>query len=243
MNKHGLSRTIPAQVKREVRRSCGFGCVICGTSIIEYEHIDPPFAEAKEHDPDRIALLCPRCHAKVTRGFLSKEAVKEARRDPYCLKEGYASEFIDVGRKHPKIEFAGVTLVECDIPVQVDEAPLFQIKEAEEEGGPFRLSAHFSNSKGEASLQIQDNEWRVFTGNWDVEAVGGTITIRDAPGQISLQLSISGRGTIAIQNLNMQLNGMHFHGNTDDLVVESSDGRSMRLTNCIASNCHVGLAL
>lgn len=243
MNKHGLSRTIPAAVKREVRRSCGFGCVICGASIIEYEHIDPPFAEAKEHDPDKIALLCPQCHAKVTRDFLSKEAVKEARRNPHCLKEGYASEFIDVGRQHPRVKFAGVTLVECDIPVQVDEVPLFQVKEAEEEGGPFRLSANFANSKGEHSLQIIENEWKVFTGNWDVEVVGGTITIRDAPGQISLKLSVAGRDTIAVEALDMQLNGMRFRGDTEDLMVEFPEGGRGHFTNCIASHCHVGLSL
>ena len=71
-NKYDLNRDIPNLVKRQVRQSCGFGCVICGASIIDYEHVDPIFAEAKEHDPEKITLLCPQHHAKVTRGFLSK---------------------------------------------------------------------------------------------------------------------------------------------------------------------------
>ncbi|WP_140145769.1 HNH endonuclease, partial [Vibrio parahaemolyticus] len=77
-NKHGLSRYIPEDVKRKVRQKCGYGCVVCGTAIVEYEHVDPEFSEAKEHDPDKIVLLCSQCHAKVTRKFLSKESIKLA---------------------------------------------------------------------------------------------------------------------------------------------------------------------
>ena len=47
-NQHGLSRSIPEDVKQHVRQECGFGCVICGNIIIDYEHIDPGFAEARE---------------------------------------------------------------------------------------------------------------------------------------------------------------------------------------------------
>lgn len=50
MNKHGLSRTIPEPVKREVRQACGFGCVFCGHALVEYEHVDPLFADARLHD-------------------------------------------------------------------------------------------------------------------------------------------------------------------------------------------------
>lgn len=104
-NKYGLSRDIPADVKRAVRQACGYGCIICGAAIVEYEHVDPPFPEAREHDPRAIALLCPQCHAKVTRGFLAKQTVKEALLDPVCKKKGYASEFFDIGRTHPKLVF------------------------------------------------------------------------------------------------------------------------------------------
>ena len=53
INKHGLPRTIPPDVKRAVRRACGFGCVICGLGIVDYEHVDPTFADALVHDPEK----------------------------------------------------------------------------------------------------------------------------------------------------------------------------------------------
>jgi len=58
INIHGLSRTIPEGIKRQVRQECGFGCVVCGLAIATYEHIDPPFKTAKDHDPSKIAYLC-----------------------------------------------------------------------------------------------------------------------------------------------------------------------------------------
>jgi HNH endonuclease len=77
-NRHGLTRDIPEPVKRAVRQACGFGCVVCGASIIEYEHVDPGFADAREHGPANLTLLCPQCHSKVTTGIWSKEKIKVA---------------------------------------------------------------------------------------------------------------------------------------------------------------------
>lgn len=70
-NKHGLSRTIPDKIKEQVRKNSGFGCVICGVGIIEYEHVNPEFKDCTEHNSENITLLCPTCHSKKTRGFLS----------------------------------------------------------------------------------------------------------------------------------------------------------------------------
>ena len=59
-NKFELSRTIPEPIKRQIRQDSGFGCVICGLGIIQYEHVDPEFHLAKIHDPSKMTLLCPR---------------------------------------------------------------------------------------------------------------------------------------------------------------------------------------
>jgi len=235
-NKYGLSRNIPAPTKREVRQYCGFGCVICGLSIIEYEHVDPPFSEAREHDPANITLLCPQCHEKVTRGFLSKETVKEASKNPYCKRKGYAREFLDINKKHPKVVFGGITLKNCQIPIMVRDIPLFEVKEAEEAGGPYRLSANFYNSRGKPSLDILDNEWHALDTNWDVEAVGGAITIRDDPKKISLRLVAEPPDGVIIERLDMYLAGQHFLGNSDTIQVGSRI-----LTRVLVDGCRVGL--
>lgn len=186
--------------------------------------------------------MCPGCHAKVTREFLSKDTVKGAMANPFCKKAGYASEVLDIGKVHPKIVFAGVTLTNCAIPVAVRGAPLFAIREAEEAGAPFRLSANFSNSQGQASLQIFDNEWRVFSSNWDVEAVGGAITIRDKPGHVSLRLLANPPDGVVVEQLDMCLGGFRFLGSPGQLVVESPGGGRNTFVSCLADHCAVGMS-
>ena len=95
INKHGLSDYIPADVRRTVRRDCGFGCVVCGLAIAQYEHFDPPFEDAMAHRAKGIALLCGACHDKKSRGFWSTDKVAEARRDPRTFKRGYAHDAFD----------------------------------------------------------------------------------------------------------------------------------------------------
>lgn len=46
VSQHGLSRQIPEEIRLEVRRRCGFGCMQCGNSIVQCEHTEPEFAAA-----------------------------------------------------------------------------------------------------------------------------------------------------------------------------------------------------
>ncbi len=78
VNRFGLARKIPEAAKAEVRRLSKQGCVICRALAYDYEHIEPPFADAREHNPKHICLLCPSHHAEVTRGRLSKQQVFNA---------------------------------------------------------------------------------------------------------------------------------------------------------------------
>jgi hypothetical protein len=242
-NQYGLSRDIPDPIRRQVRQACGFGCVCCGASIIEYHHVEPPFSEAKIHDAKGIVLLCPRCHAKAERHFLSEETIIQTMRNPVCNKTGYASDLLDVGDENPKIVFAGVTFCQTLIPIIARGIPLFMIQKAEEARAPFRLSANFANSIGHPSLQIVDNEWRVSTANSDVEAVGGRIVIRDDPGHISLNLVASSRGQLVIEQLDMFLAGLRFIGNPDELKVLSPGGGEMTLSNCLVDGGRYGIVL
>ena len=242
-NRYGLSRNIPADTKRLVRQDCGYGCIICGAAIIEYEHIDPPFPEAEAHNPSGIGLLCPQCHAKVTRGFLSKQAVKQARLDPFCKQRGFANEFFDIGRTYPRLTFAGSTVTRTPIPVMVEGVPLIRVDPAEEDSGPFRLTGNFYNSQGVLSLEIVANEWRARSANWDVEAIGGVITVRDNPRHISLQLRAVPPDGLEVERLDMFVRNWRILGNKRELVVESPDGRRNTFSGCLGDGAEVGFML
>ena len=241
-NKYGLDRKIPPDIKRAVRQHCGFGCVVCGLGIIEYEHVDPKFCKAKEHDADKIALLCPQCHSKVTRGFLSKEKIKKAMQQPLCKQQGFAKEVFDFCGGHPSLQFGGVLLSNCPIPIQVGGQPLFKIEKPEQEGGPFRLSGVFCDSNGKITLQIMENEWIASTNSWDVEVLGGAITIREAPRKIHLKLAVEPPQKLIVERLDMSLNNLGFEANGDFLRVKFSGGGGSEFTGCVVDNCSVGIA-
>lgn len=177
-NQFGLSRDIPEPVKRAVRQRCGFGCIFCSGSLVEYEHFDPEFAKAREHQADGITLLCPTCHAKKTRNLLSDHRLREANADPAAKRTHYAFSEIEGTLTRPFLKLAGVTFRNCKTFLQVASLPLFKVEDAEVTGGPYRLTALFFDDESRPSLFIRQNEWAVFADSWDVEVSGPSVTVR-----------------------------------------------------------------
>ncbi len=204
INKYGLPREISPDVKRTVRRECGFGCVICGCAIVQYEHFDPPFEEAREHNPAGIALLCGGCHDKKTRGFWSASKVAEARRNPTSLKIGYSRDAFDL--KSPFVLRVGSSIFEnvSTVVMTSEGERWFVIEEPEVDGGPVRLSATFYDTNGQLSLDIQENEWRCFSKQWDTEIKGKRITVRRGARDIALELVVEPPHEISLTRLVMK---------------------------------------
>ena len=73
---------IPQELKREIRQRCGFGCVICGMPLYEYEHM-LEWAEVQRHVAGEITLLCRQHHGEKTNGLLPKEVVVASNQNPY----------------------------------------------------------------------------------------------------------------------------------------------------------------
>lgn len=99
-NVYGVSRNIPDKVKAVVRSECGFGCVICGRALCEYDHFAPEFANVKfEHDSDGLALLCLKHHNLKTRGIIESSTIHSARSNPRAKQVGFVreDEFFGVG--------------------------------------------------------------------------------------------------------------------------------------------------
>jgi len=227
-NKYGLGRYIPSDVRRKVRQECGFGCVLCGCAIYEYEHVDPPFNEAREHEPDKIALLCGTHHSAVTRGILSKDTVKQARKNPRCFQNGFSFGAFDVSNQTPIIVLGTITFEETPILVEAFGDPLLKIDTPEEDGGPFRLSGIFYNNVGEEIFKIVENEWQGSTENWDIEIVGPQITIRRATREIALQIRTDPPSKLTIERLDMYYKGFRIMGEEGKHIeVESPQGRKI----------------
>lgn len=231
INKHGLSRGIPQDVKRLVRQKCGFGCVICGKAIYQYEHVDPPFAEATEHDPARIVLLCPGCHGKVTTGMLSKETVKKAGDTPMCRQQGFSFEAFDIGAGLPVVEVPGLRCIDTPVLLEVCGTPLISFARPESAGGPFRLSALFYDNSGNELLRIENNEWRSIVSAWDFEVKGRRITCRIGPGKIALVLRSEPPTTLVVERLDMCFMGT---------AILLEEGRELSITGPTGASITLG---
>lgn len=218
VNKHGLSRTIDAATKRIVRQRCGFGCVNCGCAIYQYEHLDPPFAEATLHDPDKIVLLCGGCHDRVTRGLLSKSTIARKANNPTCKKTGYSFGPLDVSEDSVAVRIGEISLVNVESILNVMGEDIFSISNPIEEGEPLLINAYLCDSDGREVLKIENNEWKTSSDNWDVEVVGKKISIRKSAGNIVLVFRAESPGRILIERISMKHKGV---------FIESREGEGL----------------
>ena len=215
-NKFGLNRNIPLGVKREVRQACGYGCVVCGNAICQYEHIDPPFSETKEHDPKNIALLCGSCHDKVTKGRWSKEKVIHARKNPKAKELGFSNFSLDIKKGEKFVIKVGNTeFLNLENIIQIDGEILLRVKPPEKENSPPQITTKFFDRENNEIASIIDNEWFGTTDTFGIETKGKSITIRSDDRKIDLVVTVNPPTELIIDRLNLQFNGKTIIGSKD----------------------------
>lgn len=241
-NKHGLSRTIPDPIKRQVRQECGFGCVCCGMAISQYEHIDPEYNEATEHDPNKIALLCASCHDKVTRGIWSKDKVKADRANPITFARGFSKDAFDIG--DPFILQIGSSIfhnVRTIVRTREGQEWL-TIEPPEEPGAPCRLSGKFYDVDGNLLLHIDQNEWICPSTVWDLEVEGPRLCIRQGHRDIVLLLVAEPPHGLKVERLKMNSKGFGVEIDGDTLTLVNG-GMRMSFTGCYFGNVNTVVQL
>lgn len=242
-NRYGLSRRVPADVKRVIRQRCGFGCVICGFGFYEYEHFDPDFADATEHNPTGMTLLCSQCNQKRARGRLSAESVALANINPKCLEQGFANELFDFHSEPLEIIFGGMEFYNCKHLIVVNERPILTVQPSPMPNSPMLLSGVFCDELGRDMLKIEENEWSVKSDNWDVDIEGPRIIIRSAPRQISLVLKMNPPKGIIVERLDMTFEGVRFKGDEQTLKFTMDGNYWHKWSGCSVRNGYVGIAI
>ena len=227
-NRFGLSRDIPAPIRRTVRQECGFGCIFCGEAFYDYEHIEP-FPKVRDHIPKDIALLCGTHHSDVTRRRISKKTVREKRLHPYRLSHPWPHSSLYPSTNCFPIILGGIQFIHPKTAVRVFGQDLLSIREPESEDGPIRLSAAFYDDKGKECLVIQDNELQCNPNSWDIETRGACITIREAPGVVTLRIRPC-PDRLVVERMSMRYCGVRLVANAREFTVFSSAERSYRLT-------------
>lgn len=233
---------IPGPVKRVVRQRCGFGCVICGLPLYEYDHL-APFAEVEEHDPKNLVLLCDRHHREKTSGLLTAEQVATANQTPRNLETGESHPFgmhyegmegeLEIGGNH----FVSAHLSDGSplIAVMVDDTPIVGFSF---EDGRLLLMVQLFNEANELLLQIAESELVYSTSPWDVEFVGRRLTVRHDPGDIFVSMILEPPTRVVVDRGRLWRNGVELQISPSALQVGG-----MTMSDCGMTGCDIGVAV
>lgn len=199
LNAHGLQRTIPEAVRREIRQRCRFGCVVCGSIPYEYHHFDPPFTEAREHLPSGITLLCPTHHANVTRGLWSNVVV--AGKDKAPFNKAGAPHFHLECRDPFATCFGSFLFAGSGPRITIEGTEILRVDLDKEEG--LLLSLQLYDSEGHLTAAISRNHLQVLDPQWDLRMVGNVLQVRRAPGNLALELAFHPPNGLGVRSLRM----------------------------------------
>jgi trigger factor len=235
---------IPSEMKREIRQRCGFGCVLCGMPLYEYEHM-LEWAEVQRHVAEEITLLCRQHHGEKTNGLLPKEVVTAANLNPYNKQTGvskqhllhYAGQTVRLRIADSCFEYNSLPDGAFLAPLVIDGLPLvaFRIEQGE-------LLLHFIafNEFNKPIIRIVDNELIYDTTQWDIEWVAQTLTIREGRGRVLLELVFSPPSEIVIQKGRLLCNGIELLVGRNYLF---STNNSIFFGAISTVNCPVGFAI
>ncbi|WP_375477535.1 HNH endonuclease [uncultured Jatrophihabitans sp.] len=206
-------RAIPEELKRAIRQRCGFGCVICGIPLVHIDHIED-YSVVLTHEESNLTLLCPSHHQEKTNGLLSREAVRAANDDPWNLRTGVTTPYLlHYGEESPTFvisgqEFRAPAGAEYFVPFMIDGAALILV---EREAGQALISLRMNDVFDFPQLIIARNEILMSAAAYDVQLKGNTLTIREAPGKILVELVFDvSANKVRLERGTFRLNGVQW---------------------------------
>lgn len=206
---------IPEDIKREVRKRCGFGCVICGNPIVEYEHIKE-YSKVRIHKEDNLTLLCSNHHSQVTKGIISKKIVREYNKKPYNKTKPFTKK-LDLFLADDDISFViSTTTFIYENFINGSEFVVLEIFGRkviyfEKEKGILFFNCIFFNRDGMPIFIVYKNELVFSTNNWDVTIIGRKLVIREGSRKIILEIILGEK--IKINKLNINVYGLDIYIN------------------------------
>lgn len=244
MNNKKPARNIPANIKREVRKRCGFGCVMCGAPIYEYEHMKE-WAKYKEHRAEDITLLCPNHHAEKTKGLLPIKIVREKNNNPFNLKNkrskptglyfsGNSCSFViggNVFKMKSVSEFPTFLL-----PILIDGHPILCFNLFK---GQLSLNANIYDKNNKLVLKISDNELEYSVDVWDITFISNTLTINQAQRDILLRIKFEPTNTVIIEKAKLYYNEVEVIVEKTKIIIGGK--YQNEFSNNVSKNVPVGL--
>ncbi|PWN60874.1 HNH endonuclease signature motif containing protein [Chryseobacterium viscerum] len=206
---------IKPSIKREVRQRCGFGCVICGNPIFEYDHI-LGWANVKRHVANEITLLCDMHHKEKTTKRLPNFLVIEANKTPYNIRVGKTlSKCLYYYGDSANVVFGSMrfTMKRNDnfnylIPITFEGVSPIKIRFEDQ---MCFLNIELQDPLGNIVLKIVDNELVLNIGMWDIEFVGQKLTLRERAYETFIVVIFETPNTINFIKGKVFINGKAFY--------------------------------
>ncbi len=234
---------IPSDIQRQVRQRCGFGCVVCGLPLYEYEHL-LGWANTERHIAGEITLLCNRHHTEKTKGLLPLAEVYRANERPYNLREGSSAPYtLHFSGDRFEVVIGSNSLCQesalqddhAVTAICIDDVPLIGF---EKRGDELSLLLQLFTPANQMIIQVVNNEMVYSTGKWDVEFVGQKLTIREAARRLLIVVRFEPPDRVVVERGQFFYNGIHVEVFERKLIVKN---KNSSLTDCSASGFSIGL--
>jgi hypothetical protein len=154
-----------------------------------------------------MALLCEACHSRVTRGYWSKQKIKNAMLNPWSLQNGGCRDGFDISADKLIVWLGPNMIVDIPTILEIDGRNILKVEWPEEPGAPYRLSGMFCDDNGSVIFEIDRNEW-LGRPRWDLECVGPVTTIRSSKRHIALRIRAIPPHGIVIERASMNFRGI-----------------------------------
>ncbi len=220
-------KAISRPMKHEVRKRCGFGCVVCGSPFYEYDHIEE-YSTVLGHSAENLTLLCPEHHSEKTRGLRTRGQVEWANANPFNRRSQGSSPYplayegsdsrISVG-SNEFIHNIGDVYQE---PLVLNGEPVLQFRTEE---GRLLVRARFSDSSGSTILRIEENELSYNTNLWDVEFIANTLVVREAARKIIAKVVFNPPGGLTVERAFFAHDGLTVQVKPREIVYLLPDGQ------------------
>lgn len=237
-------RNIPLPIQRAVRQHCGFGCVICGFPLYEYDHIRG-WANVHEHVAEDITLLCNLHHREVTSGLLPRDKVIEANKSPYNLQSGISRPLqlhyegdsceVHIGGNYFTTKLSGDYAE--SIPILVDGIPLIAFILQDDH---LLLNVNLFDEYNQIVLRIVNNQLVYSVSPWDIQMVGKTLTIREMARKMLIRMTFELPNKVVIDKARFLCNGVEILVESDQILVTNNN---TLVSGCSSTNCHGGLII
>jgi hypothetical protein len=237
VNVHGLRRYIPVDIARQIRKEAGYGCVICGALFTDYEHIEPEFHDAHEHDPNKMTLLCGTHHDDVTFKRISKRKVWQAKKSPKNIIGGRLTRSMYHQKDDPDIILGSNKLSSFDMMICIYDKPILWFEKSDNIEEPIQLCATLIFNDYANHTCISRNRFLSTVGNYDIITTSADINIFNEKRINVLSLSFVGDESVKINSLDINYMGFGISVNTqNEITLKNPNGCIIKFSNVLLQN-------